>query len=168
MVLEHLDMKNKYQWQGEPVTVRFGYVNQQENLEKPMYWYNFECCTKEEIDGSFRDEHMVKANGKHFALIPAVEVESQSGYKFLLANHFGIAVSKLIKGGWPNHAHFSLDGEFSENKAPYYAFKKFDLAGYENHENERRKWQKKTFPQEFERMEQFRASMRNFSKTLTP
>jgi len=151
-------MSAKYQWQGEPVTVRFGYVNQHENASKPMYWYNFECYTKEEIDGSFKDDHMVKNNGNHFALIPAVEVTSETGYTFLLANHYGIGVSKLLKGGWPNHAHFSLDGDFSESKARYFAFRKFDLDGYEKHESERRNWQRKNYPIEFARMEQLRNS----------
>lgn len=158
-------MKNKYQWQGKPVSVKFGYVNQQENVEKPMYWYNFECYTKEDENGNFDDDHFVKSNGNHFALIPAIEVEAQNGYKFLLANHFGIGVSKLLKGGWPNHAHFSLNGEFTEDKAPYHAIKKFDLEGYENHESERRKWQKKTYPDHFEKMEQLRNGF--FKKILT-
>lgn len=146
---------NKYQWQGEPVTVKFGYVVQTENSEKPMYWYNFECYNKEELDGSFKDDHFVKDNGKHFCLIPAIEVSTGKSV-FILSNHYGIGVAKLLKGGWPNHAHFSLDGEFTESKAPYFAFKEFDLEGYENHESERRNWQKKTYPLEFERMEQFR------------
>lgn len=151
----------KYQWQGEPVKVKFGYVVQQENSEKPMYWYNFECYNKQELDGSFKDDHFVKDNGKHFSLISAIQVESNAGYKFLLANHYGIGVAKLLKGGWPNHTHFSLDGEFTESKAPYFAFKVFDLDGYEKHESARRNWQRKTYPIEFDRMEQFRKGFIN-------
>lgn len=153
-------MKANYQWQGEPVSVRFGFVNQQENSEKPMYWYNFECYNKEEIDGSFKDDHFVKNNGKHFSLIPAIEVKSQDGYTFILANHYGIGISKLLKGGWPNHTHFSLDGDFNEDNAPYFAFKEFDLEGYEKHESERNKWQKKNYPAEFEKMQRLRNLIR--------
>jgi|GEM_PF-3125348 hypothetical protein len=148
----------KYQWQGDPVSVRFGYVNQQENSEKPLYWYNFECYTKEEIDGSFKDDHFVKSNGNHFSLIPAIEVTTKQGNKFLIANHYGIGVSKLLKGGWPNHTHFSLNGTFEESGARYFAFKSFDLDAFERHESERRNWQKITYPIEFEKMEQFRNS----------
>lgn len=155
-------MKHKYQWQGEPVKVKFGYVLQEEAVEKPMYRYNFECYTKEEIDGIFKVDHFVQSNGKHFSLIPAIEVESNTGYKFKLANHYGIGITKLLKGGWPNHAHFSLDGSFKESNAHYFAFKKFDLEGYENHESERRSWQKKNYPVEFERMEQLCAGFKSF------
>lgn len=151
-------MKGQYQWQGEPVKVRFGVVIQYENAEKPMYWYNFECNTREEINGEIKINHMVSNSGKHLALIPAVEVEMADGDKILLANHYGIAVHKLANGGWPNYGHFSLDGEFKEDNASYYAFKKFDLEGYEQHESNRRNWQKKNFPKEFERLELLRLS----------
>ena len=148
---------NTYQWQGENVSARFGYVIQNENVEKPMCWYNFECYTSEQLDGRFKDNHFVRANGLHFALIPAIEVEAKNGYRFLLSNHYGIGVSKLLKGGWPNHAHFSLSGEFHEDNAPYYAIKEFDLDGYEAHESARRNWQKKNYPVEFERVEMLRS-----------
>jgi len=144
-------MKNKYKWQGEPVYVRFGYVNQKENKEKPLYWYNFECYTKEQLDGTFEIDHMVCANGDHFSLIPAIEV-TYNGTPFLLANHYGVGVSKLLKGGWPNHRHFSLDGDFSESNQPYFKFTKFYLEEYEHHENNRTNWQRKNYPVEFERL----------------
>lgn len=155
-----------YQWQGTPCLVRFGYVTQQENTEKPLYWYNFECNTHEQLDGSFAPEHMVFSNGRHFACIPAIEV-TQGKSIFLLANHYGIGVSKLIKGGWPYHTHFSLDGEFKEDDAPYYAYKEFDLEEYERHESARKDWQRKVYPKEFSDMEKFRESIRNSFKGLT-
>lgn len=154
-------MKPNYQWQGEKVSVRFGYVFQEENVDKTLYWYNFECCNKEKVDGSFEPTHQVGANGLHYALIPAIEVESKTGYKFLLANHYGIGVSKLLKGGWPNHSHFSLDGNFKETRSPLWAIKSFDLEGYEAHESQRRNWQKRTYPEQFERMEILRNSFYN-------
>ncbi len=149
-------MKKKYQWQGEPVTVKFGYVLQQENKEKPMYWYNFECHTKEQINGDREIDHMVMNNGSHFSLIPAIKVTTGSDSEFLLANHFGIGVRKLLKGGWPNHAHFSLNGEFKESAAPYFKIASFDLDGYEKHESDRRSWQKKEYPEQFEKLEALR------------
>lgn len=156
-------MKDQYQWQGEPVNVRFGFVVQYENIDKPIYWYNFECNTKQKLSGEIKVDHMVANDGRHLSLIPAIEVETQSGYKFLLANHFGIGVSKLLKGGWPNHAHFSLDGEFKESKAPYFKFTSFDLEGYEAHESARNTWQKKNYPVEFERIEALRRGAQKYS-----
>jgi len=149
--------KKAYQWQGEPVETRFGYVLQQENKEKPMYWYNFECFNKQKIDDSFEPDHFVRDNGNHFSLISAIEV-TQHGQTFLLANHCGIGVHKLLNGGWPNYAHFSLSGKFEEDPAPYFAIKKFNLEEYESHESERRKWQKKEYPEQFEKMERLRNS----------
>jgi hypothetical protein len=149
-----------YQWQGEPVEVQFGYVTQEENSEKPMYWYNFECYNREKLEGGFKPGRDVFANGKHFACIPALKVTSKNGYSFLLANHYGIGVNKLLKGGWPNMPHYSLDGEFSESILPYFRITKFDEDGYCNHESARKDWQKKEYPEEFERLERFRAGFK--------
>lgn len=154
-----------YQWQGTPCTVRFGYVVQQENTEKPLYWYNFECCTHEQLDGSFKHEHMCFANGKHFSCIPAIEV-TQGNQTFKLANHYGIGINKLIKGGWPNHNHFSLDGPFTEDDPSHWVYKELELDEYERHESARRDWQRKTHPEDFAKMEAFRESMRNSFKHL--
>jgi len=33
----------KYFWQGKPVKVQFGYCKVQENKERPLWWYNYEC-----------------------------------------------------------------------------------------------------------------------------
>lgn len=149
-------MKSRYQWQGEPVKVKFGYVHQEENEEKPMYWYNFECYNNEELDGSFKENHFVLTNGKKFALIPTIKVMYGDDKSFLLANHFGIGVHKLLKGGWPNCSHFSVDGKFNESDQPYYKITKFNIDEYERYENARRVWQKKNYPTEFERLDQLR------------
>ncbi|WP_256013151.1 hypothetical protein [Desertivirga xinjiangensis] len=143
--MEKPQMKEKanYQWQGEPVSVRFGYAYQEENPEKPLFWYNFECHNEEKLDGSYEDRKSHAINGKYFALIPAVEVTTSTGYKFLLSNHCGIGVNKLLKGGWPNATHFSLTGDFKESEEPYFKFTAFDLDAYEKHESARRTWQKK-------------------------
>lgn len=155
-------MKPDYKWQGEPVNVLFGYVVQYENTGKPMYWYNFECLTSEKLNGNREPDHFVMSDGKHVAIIPAIKVISQSGYEFLLANHFGIGVAKLLKGGWPNHCHFSLEGKFEESNEPYNKITSFDLEGYEKHESDRRNWQKKEYPEQFERLEALRRGAQQF------
>lgn len=135
--------KSKYQWQGQPVKVEFGYCYVNENIEKPLYWYNYECSR--EMDKR--------------ALIGAVRITTEQG-KFCLSNHFGIAVHKLINGGWPGYAHFSLDGEtfeeWPDREKSMMEVRKFDLEGYEEHEAKRRTWQKKNYPEEFERSEALR------------
>lgn len=132
--------KNQYQWQGEPVKVEFGTCVVEENKDKPMWWYNFECNL---------------THPKGIAVIEAVRVIHETG-SFILANHCGIAVHKLLNGGWPNYAHFSLDGDFKASKSPVYKITEFDLFGYELHEAGRRKWQRENFPAEFERSEALR------------
>lgn len=158
-------MKFKYLWQGEPVSVKYGYVVQCENKEKVMFWYNFECNTKQPLNGYREPDHMVMDNGDHFSLIPAIEVTYQD-QTFTLANHYGIGISKLLKGGWPNHAHFSLMGEFKESNEPWFKITSFDLEGYEKHESDRRNWQKKEYPEQFEKMEALRRGAQKYSSSF--
>lgn len=153
-------MDNNYQWHGEPVAVRFGYVKQKENTEKPLFWYNFECHNEKQLDDSYQTDRMCSGDGRKFALIPAIEV-TQGTQTWVIANHYGIGVNKLLKGGWPNSTHFSLQGEFKEESAPYFKITEFDLEEFEYHEYHRRTWQKDNYPEEFERMERLRESMRN-------
>jgi hypothetical protein len=131
-----------YQWQGEKVKVRFGLTKVKTNKEKPLYWYNYEISLEETI-----------MQGK--CLISSIEVEASYGSKFIIANHFGIGVHKLLNGGYPNIGHFSFDDDakFSEHKE----FKKyngqFELEEYEEHEANRRKWQRENYPIEFAKSE---------------
>lgn len=154
---------SKYKWQGENVDVVFGYVKQIANIEKPMYWYNFECMNKENSYGDFVPDHMVTIKGENLALIPAINVVHDDG-SFLLANHFGIGVNKLLKGGWPNMPHYSLDGEFNESKERYFKFLSFDEEKYSEYETKRKKWQKKTYPLEFQKMEDLKNAFLNSKK----
>jgi len=145
---------SKYQWQGEPVQVEFGYVNQKENLDKPLYWYNYECAMNK-----------VGAEWKHkFALIPACKVTSSNGSMFLLANMSGIGVHKLLNGGWPNYAHFSLDGEFHQSDERMWAIKSFNEDEYSERESKRRNWQKIHCPVEFERSEKLREAFKTMHR----
>jgi hypothetical protein len=134
--------KTDYKWQGEKVKVKFGYCRVEENHGKPLWWYNYECYP----DGD--------------AIIPAVVVTDKMGYRFMIANHFGIGINKLLKGGWPDQTHFSfdgifiVDGSFIEHNHPM--FKEFDLDGFEEHEKKRREWQKLHYPEEYEQSEKLK------------
>lgn len=126
----------KYFWNGEPVKVEFSAAIVKANEEKPLYWYNYECLY----------ESKVKT-----ALIPAIKITLKSGEEFCIANHFGIGASKLKKGGWPNHRHFSIPVEcFISNmwdtvKSP----REFDEERFSEYESNREKWFKKTYPKEY-------------------
>lgn len=144
-----------YQWQGEPVSVKFGYTMVKENKEKPLWWYNFECNVKQNI----HDEYIPSYGTTGMALIPSIQV-SQGNSVFIIANHFGIGVSKLIKGGWPNHSHFSVNGEFTEDND--FAIYEFDELSYSKHESERNKWQKENYHDEYKKLEDMRNSFKKF------
>ena len=139
-----------YKWQGEPVKVQFGIVFVRENEDKPIWWWNYECRGHDDGTGL-----------KTCALIEAVKV-IHSGGEFVIANHFGIGVSKLLKGGWPNHSHFSLPKEEFEAHGPTDLevrlpfIIEFDEPGYANHESNRNNWQKKEYPEEYAKLEGLR------------
>ncbi|MFA5934962.1 MAG: hypothetical protein WC827_03705 [Candidatus Paceibacterota bacterium] len=123
-----------YQWQGEKVKVKFGFCTPSENIEKPLWWYNYEVnCLREAI--------------------PAIMINND----FVISNHFGIGVYKLMQGGWPNCTHFSLPKDlFMEDRAQCFRIVDFNLDEYSEHEAKRLKWQKENFPIEFEKMEALR------------
>ena len=129
-------MKANYQWHGESVRVRFGNCIVKENKEKPLYWYNYECYPE----------------GK--ACIPVIEVTTKGGQVFMISNHFGIGVYKLLKGGWPDTSHFSVEGEFSTK--PQLKITEFDPEGYAAYEAEREKWQAENYPEEYEKVSHLR------------
>lgn len=140
----------KYCWQGETVKVEFGMCSVKASKEKPLWWYNYEC----ELNAPALQ-----------AIIPAVRVTVQSGEQFCIANHYGIGVHKLLRGGWPDCAHFSLPVEsFEPSKRRCYQLKEFDELGYSRHEAERRKWQKETYPEEFEKVEALRQEFLKYRK----
>jgi hypothetical protein len=136
--------KSVYQWQGEPVKVVFGYCEVFTNKEKLLYWYNYEC----DISKLFK--------GK--ALIPAIKIISNDNdYSFVIANHYGIGISKLKKGGWPNHTHFSLDNNlFVEDTHRAFNIRKFDFEQYSEYETNRENWQKENFPEEYNKIRSLR------------
>jgi hypothetical protein len=130
----------KYQWQGEKIKVRFGNCIVTEKKDRPLYWWNYECHPE----------------GK--ACIPAIEITTQHGNTFMIANHFGIGVHKLINGGWPNYTHFSLEGKFSTK--PQLKYSEFDLDGYSHYEADREIWQAINYPEEYRKMKAIREAGR--------
>jgi len=131
-----------YKWQGQPVEVEHGLCLVTVNEEKPLYWYNYEASM--EIGGK---------------LIEAIKVKVKDSHSFCIANHFGIGVHKLLNGGWPNYQHFSLDIKLFDGCIPEsMAIKKFNLEGFEEYETNRRAWQKKEYPEDFEKSERLRKS----------
>lgn len=131
----------KYQWQGEPVKVQFGYCKVSENKERHLWWYNFEC----------------NISGCDFALIGAIKITAKDGKPFVIANHFGVGDYKLSQGGWPNCTHFSLPlDSFVPCKLACYKITEFDSIEYALHEANRNKWFKDNYPVEHEKMEALR------------
>lgn len=132
-------MKQNYQWQREPVKVEFGLSTVRENKEKSLWWYNFEC-----------NESYPKGVG----VIAAIRIITKDDYSFVLANHSGIGVHKLINGGWPNYSHFDLpDTSFKKGG---FRITEFDELEYSRHEAERNKWQKENYPEEYKKIESLR------------
>jgi len=150
---------NKYQWQGEPVKVEFGEVLVTENKDKPLFWYNFECYYRLNLNDEY--EYIYCSSNKRIGICDAVKVIHSTG-EFIIANHFGIGVHKLLNGGWPNYQHFSLNGDFQATSwKEHLHLKKFDELGFSKHEAARRNWQKQTYPIEFEKMKNLRSVIRN-------
>lgn len=157
-------MKSKYFWQGEPVLVDFGAVYIEENIEKPLFWYNYECNWDVNLNKP-------KYGEQKGAMIPAIKIYSFQGDELLIiSNHFGVGANKLLKGGWPNHTHFSFSDNVkfeSRENLPSYTLQKafkiteFDEEGYSKYEEGRKKWQKENFPEEFEKLERLKKAFRN-------
>lgn len=145
---------SRYQWQGEPVKVRFGECRVTPNKEKPLYWYNYECYNNE-----FNKASLV-------AFVPAIEITC-GDQVFVIGNHFGIGIHKVLNGGWPNHNHFSLPKEtFELGRKKYHRITEFDLDEYSEHEAKRRAWQKENYPEEFERSEALRRAISKVFKDI--
>lgn len=156
-------MNSKYFWQGEPVKIDFGAVYVEENEDKPLFWYNYECNWDFNLNKT-------KYGEQKGAMIPAIKIYYRDHEPFIISNHFGIGVSKLLKGGSPRHTHFSFydDIKFDHiENLPSFELKQafkitdFDEEGFSNYEASRRKWQEKNFPEEFEKLERLKNSFRN-------
>jgi len=131
-------MKSNYQWHGESVKTLFGYSYVKENVDKPLCWYNYECDL---------------IHPKGHAVIGAIKITTKDNEEFVIANHFGIGINKLLKGGWPNATHFSLPLE-SFRKDKHFIIKEFDLDGYSEYEANREKWQEINYPEEYKKLKE--------------
>jgi hypothetical protein len=125
----------KYFWQGEPVKVQFGYCKVQENKEHLLWWYNYECSLNK---------------SRLYTIIEAIKIETEN--PFVISNHFGIGVYKLINGGWPDCEHYSLPLESFSPCKPIEQDEIFNIEGYSNHERGRIKWFFEVYPEESKRL----------------
>lgn len=136
-----------YEWQGEPVKIKHVIVTVKKNEEKPLWWFNFEC-----------DEYGM---GHSWAVVPAILIETKNE-SFIIANHHGIGIHKVTRGGWPNHQHFSIGKESikkvvdEKTGSVFWKYTEFDELRFSEHEAKRRKWQQEHFPEEFEKSETLR------------
>lgn len=132
-----------FQWNGLLIEqARFGYVIQEPNNEKHLYWYN---C---EVDRQ-------KKNGIEPCVIPAIEILAKDEKEpFCIANIAGVGIMKLEAGGMWTHPHLSLDGQFYEDENfAIYEYSQADFAVYQKGlEN----WQRAKDPQAWERLEGLR------------
>lgn len=120
---------DQYMWNGDHVTVRFGYVIAQVIEKYPLHWMNYEAVA------TGRDN-----------LIPALEVLLPSGEVRLIANHYGVGIKKLLDNSMlvlmtiPNHLPFV--------EARQFTITDFDKRAFEEHEKSRIIWQRMNFPEE--------------------
>ena len=161
----------KYFWHGEPVKTELGAVYVLENTEKPLYWYNYECNWDIDQDKAI--------HGDKAAMIPAIRVTSKDGYSFIISNHFGIGINKLLKGGWPNQSHFSFNDDVKFETLEElgslriaYSIRKFDEEAFSAHESKRKLWQKKNHPEAYKErellMESFKSNQRTIIHNFNP
>ena len=136
-------------WQGEPVNVYFGSCTVSADKGKPLMWYNFECL-QFSMDGFYN--------------FPAILIEYGKEH-FVLANHFGVGIAKLLAGGWPEHRHFSLPTDkFKQNDD--YIITEFKRDDFEEHELDRKAWQKENYPEEYAKLQQLINAGRNIANQL--
>lgn len=137
-----IKVDQNYQWQGEPVTIRFGYVRVEQVVDKPLYWYNYE----------------VWLSTKDHAHIHAVEVNYQ-GRTFNMSNKYGYAMHKLLNGGGPRLPHASLPNDnFIEDESARIV--EFDREGYYKYVEYRDHYFMSKYPEEYKKMRSLEAMIR--------
>lgn len=134
-----------FQWNGLLIEqARFGYVIQEPNNEKPLYWYN---C---EVDRQ-------KKNGIEPCVIPAIEILAKDEKEpFCIANIAGVGIMKLEAGGMWTHQHLSLDGKFYEDEA--FAIYEYDKIAFGLYITALEAWQETNYPDEFAKMKAMKQS----------
>lgn len=134
-----------YKWQGEKISVRFGYCSVKLNNNNPLFWYNYFCANAD--------------NDVQIAKIPAIEVTCKDEV-FCISNVHGEGHAKLINGGWPNMAHRSLP-ESTFYKNDILRVTNYDKDAYFADEEKIKNYQKENFPKEFAKSEALRMSITN-------
>lgn len=143
-------MKGDYQWQGEPVSVKFGYCKVTIQTE-PMWWSNYEC----DKSGGKAQITAVQITA------PGIDTETGEPRTFCIANEFGEGIAKLKNGGWPGDGHASLpDAAFIEDRSR--TVLDYNKLGWKVREKQRRDWQLENWPDEFEKMEALREMIQRF------
>jgi len=143
--------KGNYFWNGRPVEIEHVWVLIKEVKDKPLYWYNYDCSTS--------------VNGK--ANFPAIEITTKEGAKFIIDNSFGLGINKCRKGGmWTNaHRGFNEDSIVEVYREGHNRFNgkniQFSEKQYLQDNEDRRRWQKHYYPEEFEWSEELRLAIDN-------
>jgi hypothetical protein len=126
--------RSKYQWYGKQVTIEFGVCEVKENKQKPLHWYNYECSLN---------------NPPGKALISAIKVTTETTRAFVLGNQHGIAINKLLNGGWPDYPHYSLP--LKSFKSGEVGLTYFDIDEYKNYIDQRDNWKMETHPKGYKK-----------------
>lgn len=147
---------SEYKWNGQPAAVEFGSCLVRTNEENPLWWYNFECYPSGKAH--IPTLRITIEHGSRVCFTSNTFIGKEKMYTFMISNHFGIGVHKLLNGGWIEYTEFSIEGSFSTNIAA--RITKFDLEGYEAHEAERAKWQQRNHPEEWAKKQALRYTIR--------
>lgn len=143
--------QGKYFWNGRPVTIEHIWVLIKEIKDKPMFWYNYDCSTS--------------VNGE--ALFPALEITTTEGVKFIIDNSFGLGINKCRKGGMWTSTHRGFN---DESIAEVYreGHRRFDFKNiqfsekqYLQDNEDRMRWQRHYYPEEFKKSEELRLAIKN-------
>jgi len=134
--------KRKLMWHGKEVKVEIVNVKVYTNAEKALWWYNYEIA--------------IEASCQDYSLLEACKITTAKGFTFYISNHHGIGIRKLRKGGWPSHQHFGLPSLCESDIKVLMPNTSYCSRDFLRHEQERRIWQMKNFPDEFEASERLR------------
>lgn len=138
-------MNELYKWDGNPVTIKHGYILISKYKEHSLRWYNYEIYLAEkDTDGNYETLK---------AIIPAIEITTKENHVFHISNHYGIGIYALLRGGTWRQASFHFDGEYEFIEDDKYKISEFNFIGYHAFELKRMAWQRITFPEEYKKIE---------------
>jgi len=154
---------SRYKWNDKLVTIEHLWVKIKENEDQPLYWYNYNVN--------------VEGEARNWTIMPALEITTERGEKFIISNHYGTGINKCRKGGCADqyHGSFRKCDILEVIRYESESYKRLSYIGdrdnhllekniqlrekaYVQEEQERRAWQRKYYPQDFEKLEQLRKS----------